>query len=711
MLVLINRLSKSHNPTKMDRNPTFIHTLNTKSRFTIGSCFFSNERWVRLLAMFGWLLLFGVPFVANANVLSTDTLSLNRLQQVAILEDKAGVWTLEDVKSPQLSSQFQLWPSARGQINLGFSKSAYWIRIPLQRSAQATGDWVLEVPFFQLQTVDFFAPGLAPIQTGGARDISTRPYLHRFFAFPIQVSEASEDFYLRVTSEHSLTVPLEVWQETAFRHHVQFTFILQALYFGAWLALLIYNLFLWISLKDVRFVLYTLFIANFGLAMLAGNGMGQMFLWPRQGAFDGLAQSFFLGWAGCFAMLFGDRFVHAKRFSPTSSKLLQIFSALYGCTSLVILASLQFSYSTVWAVIFLFSLSLPAGGLVAMTGFKGLKNGFKGIRFFLLAWLVLWAGALIAMLRAFDLLPTNTFTSYSLQIASAFEMLLLALALADIVHIERNNKEIAQKQALDAQVRLLENARMVEDKLERAVKDRTAELRQALQTETQILSQYMRFGALISHEFRNPLGIVNSQISLMRKEAEKGSLDLDKRLETIGSATRRLHSLFETWLNGDRLQQAMQAMTPQHLPLAAWLRELVDEQMGYHPNHIFELRIHQPIGDIWADENLLEVALLNLIDNACKYSAEGTTVAIDIHQKPGWIGICVTDQGRGIEAQHHQAVFDDYYRVVAESTISGLGLGLAFVKRIVQMHQGEYELRSVVNQGSSFCIWLPHQNQ
>lgn len=649
--------------------------------------------------------------MAHATVLTAHTLSVDRLEQVAILEDKAGQWTLDDVKSPQLSRQFQVWASQQGQINFGFSHSAYWIRIPLKKESQASGNWVLEVPFFQLQTVDFFAPGQAPVQTGGSRDISTRPYLHRFFAFPIQVSDTSEDFYLRVTSEHSLTVPLQVWHETAFRNHIQITFILQALYFGGLLAMLIYNFFLWISLRDARFFLYTMFVANFGLAMLAGNGMGQMFLWSRQAAFDGLAQSFFLGLVGCFAMLFADRFMQAKRFSTRASTLLQILAALYVCISLVLLASVPFAFSTAWLVIFLLSLSLPAGGLVVFVGIKGLKNGHKGIRFFLLAWLVLWTGAFIAALRAFDVVPTNTFTSYSLQMASAVEMLLLALALADMVHMERNSKEIAQKQALDAQRRLLENARMVEDKLERAVQDRTMELRQALQTETQILNQYMRFGALISHEFRNPLGIVNSQLSLMRKEAEKGSLDLEKRLETIGSATRRLHSLFETWLNGDRLQQAMQAMTPQHLPLAAWLRELVDEQMGYHPNHIFELRINQPIGDVWADENLLEVAVLNLIDNACKYSAEGTPVVIDIHQKPGWLGICVTDQGRGIEAQHHQAVFDDYYRVVAESTISGLGLGLAFVKRIVQMHQGEYELKSVVNQGSSFCIWLPHQNQ
>lgn len=664
----------------------------------------------QLAVLTAGVLALGIAPMANASVLSMEAMSVDQLDKVAILEDKNRQWTLKDVQSQPLSGQFEIWPNPGKPINLGFTSSAYWIRIPLKKDPRTSPNWVLEIPYFQLQTVDFFAPGQAPAQTGGALDISTRPYLHRFFAFPIQVNDTEDHFYLRITSQHSVTVPLVVWRESAFRHHVQKTMIFQALYFGGLVALLIYNLFLWISLKDARFLLYALFVSHFGLAMLAGNGLGQMFLWPQQGAFDGLAQSFFLGLAGCFAMLFSEKFLHAHRLTPWASRSLKISALVFACIALTLLASLHFPFQTEWLVILLFCLSLPSGALVLGIGIQGLLQGIKGTRFFLLAWLVLWMGALIATLRAFNFLPTNSFTAYSLQIASAIEMLLLAFALADMVHIERKSKELAQKKALDAHQRLLDNARLVEDKLERAVHERTEELRRTLETETRILNQYMRFGALISHEFRNPLAIVNSQISLMRKEAEIGTLNMEKRLETISSATRRLLSLFETWLNGDRLQQAMETMKPQHIPLSAWLRELVDEQMDYHPNHALELRISHPVGDIWADENLLEVALLNLIDNACKFSEPGTSVVIETRKKPGWIGICVTDQGHGIAEENHEAIFNDYYRVVSESTVSGLGLGLAFVRRIVHLHQGSLELHSVIHQGSSFCLWIPHPN-
>jgi signal transduction histidine kinase len=348
-----------------------------------------------------------------------------------------------------------------------------------------------------------------------------------------------------------------------------------------------------------------------------------------------------------------------------------------------------------------------AGVLIPVAGVKVMRRGEKSTRFFLLAWLVLWTGAMVALLRAYGWLPTNTYTAYSLQISSALEMLLLALAMADVIDLERRERESAQTNALQAQQRLLEASKSAELRLEKAVQERTLQLEAALDAQNQLFKRYVRFGSLISHEFRNPLGIVNSQISLLRKEQEKGQLSLEKRLAIMSEATRRLLSLFETWMKGDRLQQAMQELRPQAIPLAAWLRELIDSQTLMHDKHPIELLLDHPVGDIWADENLLEVAMLNLIDNACKYSEPGQTVVIEVRARPGAVGVAVIDQGCGIDASDHEAIFEDYYRVQPEGPVTGMGLGLAFVRRIVQMHQGQLELHSARGQGSSFCIWLP----
>lgn len=658
-----------------------------------------------------WIWLIGSVWLgsAQADVLEKNTHSLSNLKSIHVFEDKQGQWGFDQASHTDNAALYQAWAPERGQINMGFSHSTYWVRIRLSRAADAPASWVLEVPFFQLSQVGFYAPGQPGVQTGAELPLSSRPFLHRFFAFPIALDTQPQDFYLRVSSQHSVTIPITVWQEQPFRHHVQNTTLLQALYFGGLLALLIYNVFLGLSLKDSRFLLYSLFIAVFGLAILSGNGMGQMFLWPGHAWFDANAQTLFSSLAGAFAMLFANQFLQARRYIPKTSALLWVLSCLFLCNALALMCAPWLDWPTAWLVKALSLLVLPAAFLVVIAGFRVLQLGHKGARFFLLAWVVLWSGAIIALLRAFDLIPTNAYTSYSLQLSSALEMLLLAFALADIVHLERQEREQAQREALLANQRLLERSQSTQEQLEDEVQKRTQELQQALASETQFLDRYLRFGALISHEFRNPLGIVNSQISLLRKEHSAGQLNLDKRLDTMSSATQRLLSLFETWLHGDRLQHDMKDFSPQHLPLAAWLRELVDAQSIYHDKNPLALNMHTPVGDVWVDENLLEVAMLNLIDNACKYSSPGQSVVIETRKKAGWVGIAVIDQGCGIDSKDHQLIFDDYRRVSSESSIAGLGLGLAFVRRIVDKHQGQLELDSALGQGSTFCLWLPEK--
>lgn len=659
---------------------------------------------IRLICVFFASLLL-LP--AHSTNLEKQTPPSKQASGLATLEDPEGKLSFEDVSHPELAEKFQPWIDARSPFNAGFTASAYWVRIPLRRQAEEPAAWVLEIPYFQLSTLDFYAPGQSAVKTGSELHLSTRPFFHRFFAFPVNLGTAQEYAYLRVTSVHSLTVPITLWTEQAFRHHVQSTLVLQALYFGGLIALMVYNLLLAVSLSDLRFFFYTLFVGHFGLGMLAGNGFGQMLLWPGQGSFDGIAQSFFICMSGGFAMLFANRFLQAAKYLPWISRCLIIFSTVFFLNAAALVTSPWHGLPLQWFVLQLFLLTVPAGVLVVAGGIKIMRLGLRGARYFLSAWAVLLAGASVAILRAFELIPTTTFTAYSLQISSSIEMVLLALALADVVHLERQEREAAQRETLRANERLLEIARTTETRLEQEVQKRTDQLKRALHTETLLLERYMRFGALISHEFRNPLGIVESQISLLRKESEKGPIQLEKRLDVMSSASKRLLSLFNTWLKGDRLQQTMQELSPQHIPLAAWLHELIDAQAIYHGNHSLELRVSQPVADIWADESLLEVALLNLIDNACKYSEPGQSVVIETHQKPGMIGISVSDNGCGIDSQNHSAILEDYYRVSPESAVSGIGLGLAFVRRIVHMHQGELDLKSALGQGSSFCIWLP----
>jgi two-component system phosphate regulon sensor histidine kinase PhoR len=107
---------------------------------------------------------------------------------------------------------------------------------------------------------------------------------------------------------------------------------------------------------------------------------------------------------------------------------------------------------------------------------------------------------------------------------------------------------------------------------------------------------------------------------------------------------------------------------------------------------------------------LLEQAVINLVDNAVKYSPDGSTVEVGLEQKGGEILITVRDRGAGIPREHLSRLFERFYRVdkARSRDLGGTGLGLAIVKHIVQAHGGSVAVQSVVGRGSTFSVHLPH---
>ena len=112
---------------------------------------------------------------------------------------------------------------------------------------------------------------------------------------------------------------------------------------------------------------------------------------------------------------------------------------------------------------------------------------------------------------------------------------------------------------------------------------------------------------------------------------------------------------------------------------------------------------------ITADGDAMEQAVLNLVRNAMKYSPDHKEISVRLWQKVGFIHLEVQDRGIGIPELKQPHIFDKYYRAHAthEKDKGGSGLGLTVVKHIVDAHQGRIELKSKVNEGSTFTIILP----
>jgi len=626
---------------------------------------------------------------------------------LAWLEDRSGALTVDEVAGPALAARFRPWPAANGDLNLGFTDSVHWVRIRLARSADADARWMLQIPYLSIDDIEFHAPGQPVVRTGSAHPVSSRPFPDRFFVFPLELATAPADVYLRVRSRYALTVPIRIWSPPALAAHTLQAQMLHILYQGAVAALALYNLLIFASLGDRRFLLYALFAISFGMGMFAGNGYAGLLLWPQAPGFNAVAQSFWLALATALASMFSSEFLFGRARQGALNRVMDAIEAFMFGAAVLLLVSIWLP-SLQQASNLLLVAGAPAIGVMILgAAIRELRHRRRSTWLFLLAWGILWLGGFVSTARALGWLPTNVVTAHALQIASSFEMLLLALALADTIRIERETREQAQDAALRAQAEAVRILSSSEERLERAVGERTEQLQRALDKEQRALASHLRLAALVSHEFRNPLAVVDGQITLMRREQPLGLLNLDRRLTAIASATTRLRRLFERWMQNDRLRTSIEAIDPRPVPLEAWLREFVQAHPEFATDHRLELRCDEGPLDLVADEHLLDVALGNLVGNACAYAAHGTTVTIRAWRSDALVALAVIDRGIGIQPEHHDKVFEPYFRARPEDQTHGMGLGLNFVRRIAQAHGWTIELLSEPGQGSEFRLWMP----
>lgn len=636
-----------------------------------------------------------------------DNRHVNPVFVLETLEDRTNTMSFQEILSPDIQAKFTKNTAIRqGALNFGFTDATYWIKLTISRSPEALEDWILEVSYLNLDAITFYAPGRPPLQVGTSFSSNNKPIFYPLYALPITLTVEPQTFYLKVKSQYAITVPITLWSRTAFTREYADTLLIQALYFGGLLSLALYNFLLFLSLKDRSYLLYTLFALTMGMGTFAGNGYGRLYFWPESAAWDTVSQTTIYSLAGALSLWFASSFLRTRQTFPRIHRCFNSLALAYLMTSALFVSSilLDFSPATLFQVFLL--ITLPAALTTVLAAVLTFRNGNRIALYFLFAYGALWVGAVVGMLRAFDVLPSNGLTLYALQIGSSFEMLLLSFSLAYRIHHEREQRIRAQDAAIEARNRLINVTKENESLLESKVIERTEKLQQIALREHDIRQQYVRFGAMIAHEFRNPLGIIETQTALLQRENELGINKTENRTETIKAASHRLASLFEKWLKSDQLQQPISEVIATPIEIYSFMTKLLQAARSYHNDRKIDTA-PIPKVKINGDYALLEIALLNLIDNACKYSPANEPVGITYHQQQGRIGIVVWDMGSGIARAQYEEVLKPYTRTGNNTSKPGFGLGLAFVAYIAELHHGEIEITSQLGQGSQFCIWLP----
>ncbi|WP_193211301.1 PAS domain S-box protein [Luteolibacter marinus] len=235
------------------------------------------------------------------------------------------------------------------------------------------------------------------------------------------------------------------------------------------------------------------------------------------------------------------------------------------------------------------------------------------------------------------------------------------------------------------------------------------ELTRALERERELNQLKSNFVSMVSHEFRTPLGIIQSSAEILNDYLDQ--LDPEERREQLQSIiknSRRMAGLMEDVLLLGRLDSGRMEFTPRPLDLAGLCRRLVDEVRSTTDARCpIEFSTSGLPAEACADERLLRHILLNLLSNAVKYSPAGQPVSFRAGCTDGALVFWVRDRGIGIPEEDLPVLFEAFRRGSNVGQTPGTGLGLVIVKQSVELHGGHLQVDNRPGGGTRFTITIP----
>lgn len=220
-----------------------------------------------------------------------------------------------------------------------------------------------------------------------------------------------------------------------------------------------------------------------------------------------------------------------------------------------------------------------------------------------------------------------------------------------------------------------------------------------------------QFLSVLSHELKAPLNAIEGYLKMMQERQLGESLDdyasaIERSLQRIDSMRHLIMDLLDfTKVSFERQMEKMQNVN---------LRELASMAVVTVSPYAIHKDIHfvtdiRGCETIWADPNDFEIIMNNLVSNAVKYNNTGGTVTITVDCNDDEFTLSVADTGIGINAAEKEMLFEEFSRIKNDKTrnISGSGLGLSIVRKVVELYHGVIEVESVPDKGSVFTVKIP----
>jgi signal transduction histidine kinase len=570
--------------------------------------------------------------------------------KVVVLEDKTNSLSLSDI----LKRKANFHPPGQDILNVGPTRSTYWMHFKVFNPTTQAWFLLIGTPF--LKEAEFFQciRGKVIQRNFGS---SARPFAEREIKttqmiFPLHPATGDTlSCYLRVRSNSIVRVPLEIASMQYIFEKNEPVDVASGFYFGLIAALFIYNLFVFITIRErayLYYVFYILFVA-FNIGYIKGYFL--QFVVPH---FPQANHSNFSGSiAFIFALLFTDSFLNTGQYAP---KLKRLGWLIYASCIFILLVSaagqLLLGFVANWGTVFLFILYSN------LTGLKVMSQGFLPAKYYLMGFNTLLGGIVIFMLKDVALLPENWFTDGAYQIGSGLEAIILSFALANKLNTFKKEKETTQANAL-AQATLFSQQLIGSQESERK-----------------------RVAAELHDSLGQSLGMVKNKVLIIRRDAHNPEVR-DKQV-------RELEEMVAETIQ--EVRNISYNLRPLHLELLGITRSIQSLLEDIEESGLIAIETDIEVFDhLLSRENEINVFRIvqECFNNIVKH-AHATRVRISVHTDATFILIRIEDNGVGMSSKtNHQA-----------------GFGLLGIRERLNILNGHLEIRENEPRGTIMHIQI-----
>lgn len=701
------------------------------------------------------LLVFTGGAYASGPTTFADSNQLMRIgKSLELYVDKTNKLTVEQVQEEVFRASDQDVP------NLMITPYTHWARFSITNSSSLE-ILLLEVEYPTIDDIVLYEQqpggGFTSKELGTLKPYRERTYDHQNYIFRLNIPKGTtKQYYLSVKADEQAQLPIYLASETAiYEKNTQRNFIF-GIYIGIILVMALYNLFIYLTTRDMSYLIYVAYIICVGLTQASQQGYTFRFLYPNNMWLVKHDTVFIPILNGVTAALFIQSFLHSRERYPLGHKLLHIVTVFYILCFIPMFLD-AYMVAQIWVQVVAMSGALTA----IFVGVVVSRTGFTPARYFLIAWGIFLTSVVIFVMRNFNVLPYNDFTYYALQLGSAAEVTLLSFALANKINIYRKEKE--ESAALALQVSQ-ENEQLVREQnavLEAKVQERTEELQssnkelnkalsnlksaQTQLVEAEKMASLGQLTAGIAHEINNPINFVTSNIKPLKLDFADLRMLLRKyeAIETVAPEAMPqqikeiqrfkeeididyVHNEIDTLITGIEDGASRTAEIVRGLRTFSRLDESDLKSVDLHeglnstmvllrntiPQHVKIIRDYGELPKVECYAGKLNQVFLNIINNALnaikmkpEQGDESITITTRLHKAEGQVSVSIKDSGIGMTDKVKEKIFDPFF--TTKDVGEGTGLGLSIVFSIIEKHHGKVLVESAPGKGAEFIIYLP----